>query len=159
MRYLVSGLLILPFLSSCSVADQHHYHRGYYVPAPRVEVQPYDANRHYHENSRNRVYYNNGSNVVIHPRPVHVAVPRNNHGHVNNSVSLHGHSGVSGNVHGPVNNTNTHGHNPKSGAVVVPPWANGAIHHSKSDNRQAKQGAIERQQPHNRIPSKAHGHG
>lgn len=160
MRYLVSCLLVLPFLSSCTVIEEQYYERGYYVPAPRVEVQPNYANRHHHVNNgyrsvpSNRVYYSGGNAVVINPRPAQIVTPNNVHSHSNNAGTVHGHANNS-NVHGHVNNGNVHGHAPSAGNVNVQhPQANGAVNHVKPNNRQAIQG----HQQNSGVQNKAHGH-
>jgi hypothetical protein len=169
MRYLVSCLLVLPFLSSCTVIEEQYYERGYYVPAPRVEVQPNYANRHHHVNNgyrsvpSNRVYYTGGNAVVINPRPAQVVRPNNVRGYSNNAGTVHGHTGNSGtvhghvnnsNVHGHVNNGNVHGHAPSAGNVVQHPQANGAVNHVKPNNGQA----IQEHQQNSGVQNKAHGH-
>lgn len=169
MRYLVSCMLVLPFLSSCTVVEEQYYERGYYVPAPRVEVQPEYAPIHRHVSngyrsvSSNRVYNNGGNAVVINPRRADVAKSNNVHGHSNNSGIVHGHTGNSGTVHGHTNNlnvhgnsgnTNAHGHVPPSGnAIVQHPPLNGAVNQVKPDpNKRTNQGAIQG------LQNQAHGH-
>lgn len=156
MKYLVSCLIALPLLSSCTIVEEH-YDPGYYPPPPpRVEVHPIQPPRqfnNYHGHYQNnngyrpapgrRVYQghpNNGAPVVVNPRPqVQGSVPQNVHGHNSNNVpNVHGHPSTNagnvhghpstGNVHGHTNNNgNVHGHGDNGGsAVIVQPQASTA---------------------------------
>ncbi|KTD65629.1 hypothetical protein [Legionella shakespearei] len=146
MKYLVSCLLAIPLLSSCTVVEEQYYDPGYYPPPPpRVEVHPIQPprqfnNYHGHHQNNNgyrpapgrRVYQghpNNGAPVVVNPRPqAHGNASPNVHGHPGtNTGNVHGHPGT-GNVHGHTNSNGTvHGHGGNTGsAVVVQPQASTA---------------------------------
>ncbi|WP_238400300.1 hypothetical protein [Legionella bononiensis] len=183
MRYLVSSLLVLPLLSSCTVIEEQYYDRGYYVPAPRVEVRPVNPHRHYHANPVYRpartggVYHGhpvtNGNTVLIAPRPrsAQVEVQQNVHGHTGNSGTVHGHAGSSGTVHGHAGNSGTvHGHTGNSGVVHghAPTDDNVVLQHSQSTGvtNQAKanssgmvnRGNVQEHQKNSDVQTKSHGH-
>lgn len=147
MRYLVSCILALPLLSSCTVIEEQYYDRGYYAPPPRVEVVPNNPNRHYHEyhqqyhaqngyvsGPRGRVYHGHGdargNAVIINPRTpqAQVEVQQNIHGHGSNNGTVHGHGSNKGNVHGhDSNNGNIRRHPITDGnGVVTHPQQNGS---------------------------------
>lgn len=144
MKYLVSCLLALPLLTSCTVIEEQYYDPGYYPPPPRVEVHPIQPrpqfnNYHGHDNNGprpapgRRVYQghpnNGGHPVVVNPRPAQAHVPKNAHGHNSNNVpnNVHGHPDR-GNMHGHTNKGSTvHGHGGNTGsAAVVRPQASTA---------------------------------
>lgn len=141
MKYLVSCLLALSLLSSCTVIEEQYYEPGYYPPPPpRVEVHPIQPPRqfnNYHGHSQDnngyrpapgrRVYQGHantgGRPVVVNPRPAQAqaGVPQNVHGHHSNNVpnNVHVHPNTN-NVHGHTNNKGTvHGHGGNTGGAVV----------------------------------------
>ncbi|WP_298627141.1 hypothetical protein [uncultured Legionella sp.] len=167
MRYLVSCLLAMPLLGSCTVVEEHYYGREYYAPAPRVEVQPHYAERHHHHVNagyravpNNRVYYS-GNTVVVNPRQAQAVMPNNvrkhsgnMHGHNGNAATVHGHTN-NPNVHGHGNNGTVHGHGPSVGnGVVQHPQANGTVKHVKPNTGKVVQGHHQ----NSNVQNKAHGH-
>ncbi|CAM2939036.1 hypothetical protein [Legionella worsleiensis] len=137
MRYLVSILLFFPLLSSCTVVEEHYYDRGYYVPAPRVEVRPVAPQGYYHAHPMYRpvraagVYHGHpdpyANKVVVAPRPRSAQAQGgvNVHGHTGHAGTVHGHGGNTGTIHGhnnPANVHSVHKHpQTKGGATQLPP--------------------------------------
>ncbi|RUR20286.1 hypothetical protein ELY21_01855 [Legionella sp. km535] len=173
MRYLVSSLLALPLLTSCTVVEQQYYDRGYSIPAPMVEVRPVNPHRHFHANPVYRpaqaggVYHGHpdayANKVLIspRPRPAQIGVQNNVHGHAETIGTVHGHAGNSGTVHGHAGSAGTtHGHTPTDNRA--------ALQHSQNHgvSNQAKvnpSGTINRgnAQVHNKnqdVHTKSHGH-
>jgi hypothetical protein len=106
MKHLVSCLFMLPLLTACT--SEGYYPPGYYgSPPPRVEVQGYYPQRHYHNNPGYRVappqagvfhgHANNrrGNAVIVpsHAPQAQVSVQSNTtHGHNNSSANSSSHS-------------------------------------------------------------------
>ena len=173
MRYLVSSLLVLPLLSSCTVIEEQYYERGYYVPAPRVEVRPVNPYRHYHANPVYRpartggVYHGHpvtkGNPVLIapRPRPAQVEAQQNVHGHTGNSGTVHGHAGNSGTVHGHTGNSGVvHGHAPTDDHVVLQHSQSTGVSNQVKTNPSgmANRGNVQEHQKNSDVQTKSHGH-
>jgi len=130
MKYLVSLILAIPLITSCTVIQEEYYEPNYYNPPPRVEVVPDYNHRHYHDGRRTvyrpaprgRVYHGHTqvapNAVIINPRAPQVRAQQNVHGH-------NGNAGVVVRPSAPGTQVqvqpNVHGHNGNAGTVVRPP--------------------------------------
>ena len=128
MKYLVSCLLVLPFITSCVEQDPYYEQNYYGSPPPRVEVQSdYSTTNRHHHNShgyhrpaapQGRIYHGhadvNKNRVIVNspPSQVQVEVQQNAHGHGRNNNNVVGHSPATGEavvVPGKLHNQGNHG--------------------------------------------------
>lgn len=150
MKYLLSCLIALPLVASCTVIQEEYYEPGYYAPPPGVEVERYapppvyyrDNQPHYHGHTayrpapRGRVYHGHpntgrGNPVVVNPRGAQTQVPpqQNIHGHPStgqNGGTLHVHPGTS--------SGNIHGHPNTGGSVQIHPSTSAATTHGHPES-------------------------
>lgn len=70
MKYLMTCLLAIPFLTSCNMVEEEYYGNSYYNPPPRMEVHP-----NYHSHGQGQHHYHGHSDY----RPAPMS--NNNHGH------------------------------------------------------------------------------
>lgn len=108
MRYLVSSLVVLPLLLSCTEIQNDYSNPGYYAPPPpQVEVNPGYARketRNYHGHHqqrpapRGKVYHGHEE------MDESAQVQDNVHGHDDNNTKVHGHSGNTNQARAKVQN-------------------------------------------------------
>lgn len=159
MRYLISSLLALPLICSCTATQAHYYGRDYYAPLAHVEVyrkhQNYNAPRHYHGHNGYRAVPR-GEAVVVNPRFSRPPLrsQQNVHGH---NPNVHGHNQ---NIHG--HNPNVHGHNSNVNGHNSNAQGNSGntITHPPAANEQAENQGTKQSRPNqSNGQASVHGHG
>lgn len=114
MRYLVSSLLTLPLLISCTSVQQDYYAPGFYNSVVPVHRHSYQAPHPYqgqvvshivrHETVHHGHGATNGKKIIRHPK-TRAQVQQNVHGHDEPQGNVHGHSSPA------VNGSVMHQHN------------------------------------------------